>query len=86
MLHWFALNWYDLHCDMSEDWSGEVSWFVLPLSLSQLCQPDQKKNNFLKNYNQVRSTGFPKQKTNFLSPRLLLSSLITKCVVVTLTL
>ena len=34
---------YDLHCDMSGDWNGEVSWFVPPLSLSQSCQPDHKK-------------------------------------------
>ena len=27
------------------------------------------KSNLLKNYYQIRSTGFPKQKTNFLSPR-----------------
>ena len=27
------------------------------------------KSNFSKNYYQIRSTGFPKQKTNFLPPR-----------------
>ena len=56
MLHWSALyyrnidiHWYllyyrnDLNCAMSGDWNGEISWFVPPLSLSQLCQPNHKK-------------------------------------------
>ena len=59
---------FDLHCDMSGDWGSNVFKFVLPLPLSQLCQPDRKKQ-FIKNYYQIRSTGFAKQKTNFLPPR-----------------
>ena len=47
-LHYLMYYRYDLHCGMSGDWSGEVSWFVSPLSLSQLCQPDHKKQ-FIKN-------------------------------------
>ena len=34
---------YDLHCGMSGDQSGQFSWLVLPLPLSQLCQTDHKK-------------------------------------------
>ena len=41
-LHYLFYYRYDLHCGMSGNWSGEVSWFVPSLSVSQLWQPDHK--------------------------------------------
>ena len=82
-LHYLMYYRYDLHCGMSGDWTGEASWFVPPLSLSQLCP---QKTNSSKNYYPIWSTGFPKQKTNFLPLRQLFSSCITERVVFTLTL
>ena len=64
------------HCGMSGDSSDEISWFLSPLSLSQFCKIT--KNQFIANLlpkkncinksvpkNTIRSTGFPKPKTNF---------------------
>ena len=82
-LHYLMYYRYDLHCGMSGDWTGEASWFVPPLSYSQFCP---QKSNSSKNYYPIWSTGFPKQKTNFLPPRQLFSSFITERVVFTLTL
>ena len=31
------------HCGMSRDLSDDVSWFLAPLSLLHLCQPDCRK-------------------------------------------
>ena len=42
-LHYLLYYLYDFHCGMSGDWSDEVFWLVSPLSLSQSCQPDHKK-------------------------------------------
>ena len=44
------------------------------------------KSNLSKNYCQIWNTGFLKQKTNFLPPRSLFSLLLTKRVVLTVTL
>ena len=59
---------YDLRINMSRYWSGDLSWFVPSLYLFQLCQPDHK-NQLIKNYYQIWSTRFPKQKTNLLPSR-----------------
>ena len=62
-LHYLLYYGYDLHCDMSRDWSGEASRFVPPLSLSQLCQPDQFIENLLSN----SECGISKTKEKFLT-------------------
>ena len=43
-VHYLLYYRYDLLYGMSGGLSGEVSWFVPPLSLSQLRQPDQESN------------------------------------------
>ena len=58
-----------LHCRMSGDWSGEISWFVPPLSLSQLCQIDHKKQ-FIKNLSNSED-GISKTKEKFLTTTLI---------------
>ena len=78
-LHYLMYYRNDLHCGMSGDWSAEVfGSFHLCLFLSYVNQTT--KSNLSKNYYQIQSTGFPKQKTNFLPSRQLFSSIITKCV------
>ena len=81
-IHWYLLYYRnDLNCAMSGDWNGEISWFVPPLSLSQLCQPNHKKQ-FIKKLLSNSECGI--SKTNFLTTRQLFSLIITKRVVLTL--
>ena len=59
---------FDLHCGMSADCGREISWFVPPLSLSQLCKPDHKKQ-FINKLLSNSKYRISETKTNFLPPR-----------------
>ena len=61
-----------------------LALFHLCLCLNYVNQTT--KSNLSKNYYQTRIPGFPKENTNFLPPQESFSSLITKRVVLTLTL
>ena len=82
-LHYLLDYRCDLHCGMSGDWSGEFSWFVPPLALSQLCQRDHKKQ-FIKKSLSNSEYRISKTKDTFLTTTVIL--FLTKCVVLTLTL
>ena len=65
-LHYLVYYRYNLHCCMSEDWSGEVSWFITLLHLSQLCQRDHKKQ-FIKKSLSNSEYRISKTKDKFLT-------------------
>ena len=74
-LQYFLYCRFDLHYGMSRDWGGEVSWFVQPLSLSQLCQPGHRKQ-FIKKSNS-KYTIF-KTKDKFLTTTVIIFSINKK--------
>ena len=65
-LHYLLYYQYDLHCYISGDRGGEVSWFAPPLPLFQLCQPDHKKQ-FIKKLLSNLEYGIFKVKGKFLN-------------------
>ena len=69
MLHWFELFTvlpnYLLYCQ------GEVFWFVPSLSLSQLCQPDHKKQ-FIEKLLSNSEYGISKTKDKFLNTKVII--------------
>ena len=66
-LHYLLYYLYDLRVGMSGDWSDEASSFLPTLFLS-LYVNQTTKSNLSKNYYQIQSAEFPKQKTNVLPP------------------
>ena len=71
-LHYFVYYSFDLRCAMSGDWGGDVSWFVPPLSLFQLCQPDHKKQ-FIKKLLSNWVYWISKTKDKFLTTTVIVS-------------
>ena len=63
-LHYLLYYRNNLHCDMPEDWNGEISLFVPSLLFSQLCQPDQKKQ-FIKKLLSNSEYGISETKDKF---------------------
>ena len=66
-LHYLQYYRYDLHCGISGDWFGEVSCFLLPLSLSQLCQSDNKNQKKRKKKKTNSGYGTTKTKDKFIT-------------------